>query len=256
MKKWILWICAVWMILISCTAEEEIAPTPSFEVERYTVAEKGYADITAPLPAGWDYSIIEETSDYGNEIFGIRFWPTEHPELSVRIGWRPGVSVPNERSAGTISTVPCHDGDSLRRHSKRKGEDAQSVTVSWLGYPYLYIADYILPDALEAEYEPVIREILCFTEFGRIRPWYEARDLVTDLLDDYYFSGYVELDLQTGTWKIFVDMTEDGPRRYFKVTTDGEITEYNPAEEWENTPIMDSKKVRTYNETSIIKKMG
>jgi len=225
LKKWILGICVVLMILVSCTAEEEI-PVPSFAVERYTVAEQGLVDITAPLPTGWDYSVIEETDDYGNEIFGIRFWPTEHPDLSVRIGWRPGAPVPNERSAGTITMIPCPDGDSLRRHSKRKGTDAQSVTVSWQGYPYLYIADYILPDILEAEYEPIIREILCFTDFGDLRSWNEASKLVTDLLDTYYFTGHGELDLRTGTWDIFVDMTENGPRRKFHVSAEGIIREY------------------------------
>lgn len=228
MKKWVLWICILLMTLASCTTtvpEDEIY-VPSYEVACITEAIQNYVDIRAPLPQGWEYAVIGETDDYGNEIFGIRFWPTEHPELSVRIGWRPGAPVPNERSAGTITMVPCSDGDSLRRHSKRKGTDAQSITVSWQGYPYLYIADYILPDTLEAEYEPTIREILCFTDFGDLRSWNEASKLVTDLLDTYYFTGHGELDLHTGTWDIFVDMTENGPRRKFHVSAEGIIREY------------------------------
>ena len=148
------------LILLSCGAETEDTPTPSFAIDRYAFAEKGYADITAPLPAGWDYSVIEETDDYGNEIFGIRFWPTAYPDLSVRIGWRPGIAVPGKTGAGIRETIPLSNGESLWRHSKRKGDDAQTVTVTWNGYPHMYIADYILPNALESEYEPIIRDIL------------------------------------------------------------------------------------------------
>ena len=74
MKKIVLWLCILIMILTSCTTavpETEIY-VPSYEVAYITEAIRNYADIRAPLPQGWEYTIIEETDDYGNEIFGIR----------------------------------------------------------------------------------------------------------------------------------------------------------------------------------------
>ncbi len=232
MKKLVLWICILLITLTSCTTavpETEIY-VPSYEVACITEAIQNYADIRALLPHGWEYKVINETDDYGNEIFGIRFYPTAHPELSVRIGCRPGIAVPSEREAGTITVIPCADGSSLRRHTKRKGSDAQSVTVSWMNYPGLYIADYILPDALEAEYEPIIREILCFTQFGTLRPMQQAIDLVCSALDveeeELYSAFSGGADPNTGGWAIVIQETEDAKWRHFYVFADGEVKEY------------------------------
>ncbi len=232
MKKLVLWICLLLMILTSCTTTEPETEvyTPTYEVACITEAIRNYANIRAPLPKGWEYKVIEETSEYGNEIFGIRFWPTEHPELSVRIGCRPGIAVPSNREAGTITMIPCADGSSLRRHTKRKGTDAQTITISWMNYPNLYIADYILPDALEAEYEPIIREILCFTQFGTLRSMQEAIDLVYAALgaeEEEIYSAYSDgADPVTGGWDITILETEDAKLRYFYVFADGEVKEY------------------------------
>ena len=145
----------------------------------------------------------------------------------MRIGWRPGMTHPDSTSSGTQTKLPLTDGGILWYHTRQQGEDAQSVTVSWDEYPFLYLAEYILPDTLEAEYEPIIREILSFTEFGGIRSMYEARDLVTAQFDDAVASaGFCDFDLSTGAWCIFVDETEDTPRRYFHVPEDGDIREY------------------------------
>lgn len=232
MKKFVLWLCILIMILTSCTTavpETEIY-VPSYEVACITEAIRNYADIRAPLPQGWEYTIIEETDDYGNEIFGIRFFPTEHPELTVRIGWRPGIAVPSDREAGTITMIPCADGSSLRRHTKRKGSDAQSITISWVNYPDLYIADYILPDALETEFEPIIREILCYTQFGTLRPKQEAIDLVCAALEveeeEIYSAFSNGADPDSGGWAIVIQETEDAKWRYFYVFADGEVKEY------------------------------
>lgn len=232
MKKWVLWICILLMTLASCTTtvpEDEIY-VPSYEVACITEAIQNYVDIRTPLPQGWEYAVIGETDDYGNEIFGIRFYPTAHPELSVRIGCRPGIAVPSNREAGTITMIPCADGSSLRRHTKRKGTDAQTVTISWMDYPNLYIADYILPDALEAEYEPIIREILCYTQFGTLRPMQQAIDLVCAALEvekDEIHSAFSDgADPLTGGWVITIRETEDATWRYFYVFADGEVKEY------------------------------
>ena len=222
----ILYTIGLILILLSCGAEEAAA-APAFEVGCYANAAKGYADISAPLPTGWQYSVIEETDEGGNEIFGICFWPNEHPELFVYIGWRPGMTHPDSTGAGTLTKLSLPDGSILWHHTRRQGEDAQSVTISWDEYPYLYLAEYLLPDALEAEYEPIIRESLSFTEFGGIQSMYEARDLVTAQLDkSVALAGFQDFDLSTGAWCIFVDETEGAPRRYFHVSGDGVIREY------------------------------
>ena len=228
MKKFLFVLFAItfMLILLSCGTETENTPMPSFAIDRYAVAEKGYADITAPLPAGWDYSVITEEDDYGNEIFGIRFLPTEHPELSVRIGWQPGKTLPYNRSAGTKTKIDLPNNRILWRHTKRQGSDAQSISAAWDDYPYLYLADYILPDALEAEYEPIIREILCFTEFGGMRSVYEATAMVTARFDSYHAAGFSNLRAGTGAWCIYVEETENAIWRYFHVAADGEIREY------------------------------
>ena len=228
MKKFVLWLCILIMILTSCTTavpETEIY-VPSYEVACITEAIRDYADIRAPLPQGWEYTIIEETDDYGNEIFGIRFWPTEHPELSVRIGWRPGKTLPYSRSAGTKTKIDLPNNRILWRQTKRQGTDAQSISAAWDDYPYLYLADYILPDALEAEYEPIIREILCYTEFGGMRSVYEATAMVTAHFDSYHAAGFSNVRSGTGAWCIYVEETENANWRYFHVAADGEIKEY------------------------------
>ena len=229
MKKFVLWLCILIMTLTSCTTavpETEIY-VPSYEVACITEAIRNYADIRAPLPQGWEYKVIEETDDYGNEIFGIRFWPTEHPELTVRIGWRPGMTHPDNTSPGTRTKINLPDGNILWHHTKRQGEDAQSIIVSWDNYPFLYLAEYILPDTLEAEYEPIIREILSFTKFGGIRSMYEARDLVIALFEgNVALAGFHDIDLNTGAGCIFVDETETAPRRYFYVSKEDTIREY------------------------------
>jgi hypothetical protein len=87
--------------------------------------------------------------------------------------------------------------------------------------------EYILPDTLEAEYEPIIREILSFTKFGGIRSMYEARDLVIALFEgNVALAGFHDIDLNTGAWCIFVDETETAPRRYFYVSNEDTIREY------------------------------
>lgn len=239
MKKLLLCLCILLTALTSCTTavpETEIF-TPSYEVACITEAIQNYVDIRTPLPHGWEYAVIEETDDYGNEIFGIRFYPTAHPELSVRIGCRPGISFPSSQSAGTRTTIDLPDGSTLWRHTKRKGNDAQSITVRWNAYPGLFLADYTLPDALEAEYEPTIREILCFTQFGTLRPMQQAIDLVCSALDveeDEIYSAFSDgADPVTGGWTIVIRETEDAKWRYFYVFADGEVKEYF----WEDQPM-------------------
>lgn len=229
MKKWILGMFILLITLISCTTavpETEIY-VPSFEVACITEAVQNYVDIRTPLPHGWEYKVIEETDDYGNEIFGIRFWPTEHPELSVRIGCRPGYPFPSKQSAGTRTTIDLPDGNTLWRHTKRKGQDAQSILVRWNAYPGLFYADYTLPDALEADYEPIIREILCFTQYGTLRPMQEAINMVCEMLETDVYAAFSDgIDPHTGAWYIIIQETENTVRRYFQIAADGKIREY------------------------------
>lgn len=228
MKKILFLICLILSVmLISCgSAPSENGAVPSYEVACYTVAQKGFADITAPLPDGWEYSVITETDEIGGEIFGIRFCPTAHPELSVRIGWRPGRTIPDNTGAGVRTKIPLSDGSILWHHSKRQGDDAQSIVASWSDYPFLYLAEYTLPDALEAEYEPIIREILSFTEFGGMRSATEAVDMVAAKFESYHSACYTEPLPDTGAWCVSVQETEGAAPRYFHVAHDGVIREY------------------------------
>ena len=228
MKKLLCLLFAIFFVMtLAACGESQPAQTPNPKPSYHGVpftSEKDTSTISLLLPDGWEVKEITDGDCFGVPILhGLVMHPSVNPEIAVTVACCEGYP----GLCGTGKTFEDLDfGEDAGRVIKSTeilGE-MRSVLVTWEDKPPMYYADYAIPEALAAEWEPMILEILSTAlmaenalprkaaEEAAINKW--GQDY-----DDVYAMSY---DHCNGSWIVTVRYTDKGMESSVQYTVDAD----------------------------------
>jgi len=226
MKKLLCILIAMFFVMfLAACGESQPAQTPNPKPSYHGVpftSEKDTSTISLLLPDGWEVKEITDGDCFGVPILhGLVMHPSVHPEVAVTVACcesYPGL-------CGTGKTFEDLDfGEDAGRVIKSTeilGE-TRSVLVTWEDKPPMYYADYAIPDALAAEWEPMILEILSTAvmaegALSRTKAEEIAADAWERDYDDVFANTY---DHCTGIWTATIRYKSNGLESTVQYTVD------------------------------------
>ena len=228
MKKWLFVIAVILLLtLVSCGSNTENTPPaiqPKYEGTEVRL-EYEYANLSVLVPEDWEYN-KPDTEKYGaSNIMVLELYPTEAPELLVRVGCFVGAY----GTCGTGKTFEDlnfgEDAGRVIKATEILGE-TRSVMITWEDKPPMYYAMYDIPEASAAEWEPKILEILStavMAEGALSRADAEAA-AAKAFGEEYQQLGATDYDHDTGDWHIGIQYTCTGDPEWIRYTVHADGT--------------------------------
>ena len=237
MKKLLYVLLAVlFMMTLAACGESQPAQTPNPKPSYHGVpftSEKDTSTISLLLPDGWEVKEITDGDCFGVPILhGLVMHPSVKPEIAVTVACCEGYP----GLCGTGKTFEDldfgKDAGRVIKSTEILGE-MRSVLVTWEDKPPMYYADYAIPEALAAEWEPMILEILSTAVMAEnALPRTAAEEAAVNAwgqdYDDVYAMSY---DHCNGSWIVTVCYTDKGMESSVQYTVDANGTaklRFNP----------------------------